>query len=625
MAQSIRVLGDALINRIAAGEVVERPASVVKELVENSLDAGSSRVLVRVESGGRRSIRVEDDGCGMDRDDAILCLERHATSKLRRLDDLESIATMGFRGEALSSIAAVSVFTLQTATSDGAGTEVRVRGGKIESVRDVGSPRGTAIQADRLFFNVPARRKFLRTESTELGHVARWVTRYALANPQVRFELHSGERSLIHAARADDRGMRLAQLYGESWVGRLLPFALDQPGLRVEGFAGRPADAVPRRDTQHLFVNGRAVQDRVLLHAVRDAYGNTTPSGRFPAVFLFLDIDPQTVDVNVHPQKTEVRFSDGRRVHAAVRDAIAAAHDHSRVVPNLDELTGPRTPRLQEVREATLGYLGRGEAGRREPRRPIVPPRLSGPRGVEEGLPLAGEATPAGAEIPPPQGEAGASATAQTAPASAAASEATRPLSEDLASPVVPLAQYRQSYIVAHDEAGLLIVDQHAAHERVLFERFLEAAEKDRVDVQQLLFPLTLDLAPEEAVLVEGEREELRRLGFHVEPFGGNTIRLDAVPAVTASLDPEAVFRELIGEAAQARSTVSSVAELRRKLVTTAACKAAVKFNDALNLASMQALLDDLFRCNSPSTCPHGRPLLFRLTDRELERVFGRA
>jgi DNA mismatch repair protein MutL len=561
----IRVLPDRMINRIAAGEVVERPASVLKELVENSIDSGARSIEIQLRGGGKRLIRVIDDGCGMDRDDALLALERHATSKLSQPQDLEAIATLGFRGEAISSIAAVSRFVLKTALENGVGTEIEVQGGKILVVSEAGLPRGTSIDVERLFFNVPARRKFLRTDGTELSHCVKLVTHYALAHAGIRFRLRQDDRQLINVEPREERLERISALYGSSFVEKLAPFGRSLGGLCVSGFAGRPADALPRRDRQHFFVNGRVVQDRVLSHAVAAAYSNTMPRGRFPALFLFVELDPELVDVNVHPRKSEVRFRHSAPVHDAVRDALAAALSHEAVVPQLSDLRpAAASPYAPGVARALSSFLGTAEPAARPP-------------------------------------------TAET-----------------LEQRATPVAQYKDSYIIAQDHQGLVIVDQHAAHERVLFERYLAEAERNDVEVQKLLFPVTVELAAHEYLLVEREADELRRLGFLLEPFGGNTVRMDGVPALAADLDPESLLRELLGEAWRARSAAIDVDALRRRLVTTAACQAAIKVNQTLNRASMQGLLDDLFETVSPSTCPHGRPLLFRLTLAELERAFDR-
>ncbi len=601
----IHVLDDHLINRIAAGEVVERPASVVKELVENSLDAGARSIEIVAEAGGKRAIHVRDDGSGMDRDDALLALERHATSKLRRPEDLETIATLGFRGEALPSIAAVSRFLLRTAPHDGEGTEVEVRAGKIVAVRELGLPRGTTIAVERLFANVPARCKFLRADSTELAHITRVVTHYALAHPDVRFRLEHAGRRLIEAPPAGRLEERIAQLKGPAFVGALLPVELGRGAVQVHGLAGRPAESLPRRTAQHLFVNGRLVQDRVLTHAIHQAYGNTMPSGRYPAVILFVDLDPALVDVNVHPQKTEVRFRRGGEVHDVVRDAIAGALSVAGAIPTLSELRPGALPggRPSAAGEAAARYLELHEP------RPVATGAASGGSSHRASPAVHGE---------PPRAAAGAEAAA------ADGSSLLREMEQGSGATARALAQYRDSYILAQDERGLLIVDQHAAQERVLFERFLADADRDRVEVQRLMFPQTVELAADERVVLEQEADEFRRLGFSFEPFGGDTVRLDAVPALVKELDPAVLLRELLGEAGRSRSARSAVESLRYRLVTTAACKAAIKINHPLNPTGMQRLLDDLAATGNPTTCPHGRPLVFRLTLEEIERAFHR-
>jgi DNA mismatch repair protein MutL len=527
----------------------------------------------------------------MDRDDAVLAVERHATSKLAAAEDLEAVATLGFRGEALSSIASVSRFRLSTGTESGSGTEVEVDGGRIRSVREVGHPRGTTVRVDRLFFNVPARRKFLRADATELSHALRWFTRYALAFPDRGFLLLHGDRRRVECSPAGGRLERIAQLHGPELAEKLLPFEWSAEGLTVRGFAGRPVDALPRRDGQYLFVNGRAVQDRLLSHAVMQAYGNTVPPGRYPQLFLFLELDNRGLDVNVHPQKTEVRFRQSGRVHDSVRATLVEALSQAGAVPTLSQLRPERSAHADAVRDATLRYLESHESA------------PSGPRRADPGGVRGGERASA-----PPAARGTALHDGGARPGRGAAA----------------LAQFLESYIVAQDEGGLVLVDQHAAQERVLFERYLAEAEENRVEVQQLLFPLALELSPSDAVLVEREQEELRRLGFRVRPFGENTVRLDAVPSVASHVDPEALFRELIGAAGKARAAVAEIGSLRERLVTTAACRAAIKIRHSLTVRAMQALLNDLFATRNPTTCPHGRPVMFRLSLEEIERAFRR-
>jgi DNA mismatch repair protein MutL len=578
----IRVLDDHLVNRIAAGEVIERPASIVKELVENSLDAGAGRIEVRVEDGGRRRIVVSDDGHGMERDDALLALERHATSKLRAFEDLDAIATLGFRGEALPSIAAISRFVLRSAARDGYATEVEVRAGRIGAVREQAGPRGTTVEVGGIFFNVPARRKFLKAAATELAHVVRTVSHYALAHPSIGFLLDHDGRKLIDAPKAGDRSERIAQIHGSEFARKLMPFANEHDGIRVSGFAGRPVDAGTRRDAQHVFVNGRLVQDRVLGHAIAAAFGNTVARGLYPAVIVFVELDPSRVDVNVHPQKTEVRFERSSSVHEAVKMAVASALSHETAVPSLAELRGP---------------VGADDA------RALVAAALTRYADVAE---------PAGSSY----------RTRDDAPARSLLDDESPAV--DPGRRAVPLAQYKDSYIVAKDRDGLLIVDQHVAHERVLFERYLAEAERGEVHVQRLLFPRTLELPADEVVVLESEAGEFARLGFILEPFGGNAVKLDGVPAFAKDVPPDRLVRELLGEAARTRSAASGVADLRRRLVTSASCQAAIKVNYPLTHEGMQRLLDDLFLTENPTTCPHGRPIIFRLPLEEIERAFRR-
>ena len=576
----IRVLDDALINRIAAGEVVERPASVVKELVENALDAGARDIRISLEGGGKRRLRVEDDGSGMDRDDCLLALERHATSKIDRDTGLVGIRSYGFRGEALPSIAAVSRFLMRSATVDGEGTEVEIRGGRWGGVREVAAPRGTAIEVAALFFNVPARRKFLRSDATELQHVVRAVGSAALAHPATRFRLSHEGKSILDLEPANDAVSRAPDVLGGETGRSLVPFVRERPGIVVRGLAGRPVDASQRRDPFRFLVNGRPVQDRTLSHAVAEAYGNTVPRGRTPRIVVLIELDPEAVDVNVHPQKTEVRFARPREVHDAVRDAVSEALSLEGAVPALGDLL----PSFQDQ-----------------------------PPSIVDAWPARAPGTVAVAE--PPAGPL-PSTNADALPA-------TPPRLDD-GLRVEAIAQHRESYIVAVDARGLVLVDQHVAHERVLFERYLREAEEDRVVVQSLLFPALVDLSPEEALSIEEEADELRRLGFRLEAFGERTVRIDGVPTVAAGMDPASLLRDLLGDASSARSAKAGSEALRHRLVTTAACKAAIKIHHRLSRESMQRLLDDLFRTANPTTCPHGRPILFRLEDEAIERAFRR-
>jgi DNA mismatch repair protein MutL len=598
----IQHLSDEVIDRIAAGEVVERPSSVVKELPENSLDAGAHRVFVQLVNGGKNRIVVDDDGRGMNPADAKRAVERHATSKLTQVEDLDQIATFGFRGEALSSIAAVSIFRLTTAEREAPGWTLSIRGGSIEDEAECAPSPGTRIEVDRLFFNVPARRKFLRADATELAHVVKLITRAALARPDVHFKLEHGAQTLLDVPVVETPLERLEQLLGRDRARRMLPFELESDGLRVHGFAGRPVEGQPRRDSQHLYVNGRVVQDRVLLHSVRAAYGETMPKGRHPAMVLFVEIDPAEVDVNVHPQKTEVRFQNSRQVHETVRQGIRSALGHDAAVPTYselrpgDELSAGSSPDRGNLEHSTANDSS------------WIP--VSGP--LERPQPLS------------PDNTSATSNPYETA-------EPPKPTRSWLdeqggseASVAMALGQFRESYIVAQDQQGLLLVDQHAAHERVLFERYLEDANNDVVERQSLMFPITLDFSADEFALLQSEIDEFRRIGFSMEPFGGFSIRLTEIPAVAGGVEPEELIRELLGDAADAKSATQDNMAIRRKLITTAACHAAIKVHYPLKRPTMQRLLDDLFRVENPTTCPHGRPALFRLTQDDIERAFRR-
>ena len=587
----IQRLPEHVIDRIAAGEVVERPSSVVKELLENSLDAAARDIRVQLKNGGKSSIVVDDDGQGMTSEEARLALARHATSKLQSADDLEHITTFGFRGEALSSIAAVSVFQLRTQCEGFAGTELNLRGGELESEREVAGARGTRIQIDRLFFNVPARRKFLRADATELAHIVRLITRAALVTPETRFRLEHAGQTLLDTPPAADHAERLAQIFGRERAQRMIRFELESDGLRVHGFAGRPVDGLPRRDSQHVFVNNRIVTDRVLQHAINAAYGETMPRGRYPALVLFLDADPEIVDVNVHPQKSEVRFSASQQVHETTRQAIRSALQGVAVIPELSDLrpdpAGVASP-PGGIGDATLAYLQRNR-----------------------------------------ETSSGASTWATAEPGSSPIARPATPLIDrarlqDDDSAAMPLGQYLESYIVAQDRKGILLVDQHAAHERVLFEKYLADAEGDAVETQTLMFPQTIELSPDEQAWLLSELDEFQRLGFRIEPFGGTTIRVRAIPAIAGGSEPADLIRELLGQAAAATNATRDTRDLRRRLITTAACHAAIKVNYPLSRPAMQRLLDDLFRVENPSTCPHGRPALFRLSLDEIERAFRR-
>ena len=574
----IRILDERTANQIAAGEVVERPASVVKELVENALDAGATEIRIRVSRGGVEEIRVLDDGEGMDSGDLLLAVERHATSKLTRLDGLSSLGTLGFRGEALPSIASVSLMTLESCPgASGEGHRLRVEGGSVLPPESVGHPRGTTVTVRSLFFNAPARRKFLRAASTETGHVADVVSRIALAHFDRRFLLEADGKTLVDAPPAAHRGERVRQIFGAGTADALIRFERQAGPYRVSGFASRPDFTRSSTRDQWLFVNGRAVRDRGILHAIAGAYHTLLPRGRHPFVLIFLEVPADRVDVNVHPAKWEVRLADSGAIHEMVRHAIRSALEEERPLARLEGLVPAPVPAV-----ATSG------AGRRETQ------SLSG--------------------APSESWEFSAGTPGATTLFDAAGGG---PRS------LVPLGQYRESYILASDEEGLVIVDQHAAHERVLYEQILREAEERSARRQALLFPLTLEMDPARSRCLEEGREDLERLGFLLEPFGPKTFLVREVPALLGNADPAALLRDLADDF-EGTAGARSLEKVRDRLAATTACHAAVKVDFPLTPEKMSYLLQELFRTSSPMTCPHGRPVLLRLSHRELEKSFHR-
>jgi DNA mismatch repair protein MutL len=578
---SVERLPDDLVNKIAAGEVVERPASVVKELVENALDAGARSVHVEIEEGGVRLVRVRDDGHGMSRPDAEMALERHATSKLHVFEDLQSIATHGFRGEALPSIAAVSDLVLRTrAEGSPAGTEVAVAHGRRQRVVDAGHPRGTTVEVRDLFGAVPARRKFLRAASTEAAHVAEALTQLALARPGTGFSLKSGGRTLLETPPVDGLAARLFQLFGAKLLEDLVPVEGGTEWATVRGFVSRPDRPRPARPNLRLFVNGRAVRDRALSKAVLEAYRSAGGSDRGFEAFLFVEVPPHVVDVNVHPAKTEVKFADARTVWTAVERAVRAALSEGvREAPRA-AVAGGVAARAGAAVTAFLEHVGR------EPQaRPLWERPVSGASLAAEGV---GPASPLEAPAP------------------------------------LVLGQHRLVYIVASDGDELLLVDQHTAHERVRFERLLDHASRHAVESQGLLAPLVVSLAPDLLPVLEAHGEALRELGYDVEPFGGGATRVRAVPAIFGTRDPGPALERLLRDLKEREAADWAVAGTRDRLAATLACHSAVRAGQPLNVEQMASIVRDVFRTTHPTLCPHGRPTMVRVPREELSRWFGR-
>ncbi len=643
----IRILPEAVANKIAAGEVVERPASVVKELLENSLDAGAGRVEITVEGGGKRLIRIVDDGQGMTHDDALLAFERHATSKIRTAEDLFEISTLGFRGEALPSIAAVSRLLLETRhASENAGTRVEIAGGKLRDVKEVAWPQGTSIEVRDLFHNTPARRKFLKSESTELGHIATLVTHYALAHPEKSFRLASLTNEILNVAPVESHRERLYQVMGGQTLEQLLEIAPverrvlgpalaeageaepfeNAPLVRVQGFVSRPDVQKLNRNNIYFFVNRRLVRDRLILHAITEAYRNILPSNVFPVALIFLELPPAEVDVNVHPSKIEVRFRHGSFMHDLVRDSIrqtllstrpVAAFPMSRSAPpaGLAVEAADVADKLAEEPPLMRGATAPPEPGRAWPRPGGRGFELSSPRPEPRAqrLPLDAALAPY-APVAPSAGPA-----FDLPGAGAAASLAPRELPVDLE----PLGQVQESFIVATNSEGLWIVDQHAAHERVLFDRHVRLRQERKVEVQRLLMPIILELKPEQQVTYQTIADELVANGFEVDPFGQRTVAIKTAPAEISADEVEKLMLEILDDVNQEGPSVS-LDVLRGRIAASISCHAAVKVNMALERSKMEWLLQALGRTDCPMTCPHGRPTVLRYGMKELMKAFKR-
>ncbi|HKF25280.1 MAG TPA: DNA mismatch repair endonuclease MutL [Candidatus Acidoferrum sp.] len=653
----IRILPEAVANKIAAGEVVERPASVVKELLENALDAGAQTVRIETESGGKRMIRVIDDGHGMTHDDALLAFERHATSKLKSADDLLAISTLGFRGEALPTIASVSRLLLESRDpSEVQGTRVEFANGKLVSVKPAGLPAGTTVSVADLFYSVPARRKFLKADSTELGHIALLVTHYALANPGKQFVLSTPTQTIIDCPPAEKLADRVYQLFGRQALGELVeipPFSASfreadsAPGLvpeaepstlTITGFTSRPEIQRSNNSGIYIFVNKRLVRDKLILHAIHEAYRNIHPHSISPATLVFLEMPYGEVDVNVHPKKIEVRFRRSQLVHDAVREAIRQAMVRARPIASFAAAaansTGEASPALwnrQSVYSAGPVAAPSAAVPPAEDRETASQPEpVAGAAGLDSSslpLPLLERRFPFGA------GRSFASATAPLA------SPAPSNWVKDLAGPMgdapaflphpdqiadlKPLGQVSASFIVAVNGQGLWIVDQHVAHERVLFEEHLAARRAGKIESQRMLLPMVVELSPRQIVTFEKISEELVANGFEVEPMGPKSFAIQAVPAGIVSSDAETLLTEILDGVEREDAAISFDA-LQSKIAASTACHAAIKVNMPLDQAKMEWLLAALARTDCPMSCPHGRPVVLRYSVREIERAFER-
>ena len=578
-----------LANQIAAGEVVERPASVIKELVENSIDAGARRIAISVELGGKKLIQVDDDGEGMTPEDARLAIERHATSKIRRADDLERIATLGFRGEALPSIASVSHFTLRSRVRGSeSGTEVRVNGGAVASVTEVGMPEGTSIGVADLFYNLPARRKFLKSDAAESAQVSRIVTQLALCYPEIGFTLTSAGRKVLQSPPVATLRDRLYQLYGDR--SDLIDIRRDGGEVKVFGFVAALAEQGPTRGPQNVFVNRRIVKDRTIAHAIIDAYSVASIKERSPEVHLFLEMPHDAVDVNVHPTKAEVRFRDQSYIHELIRRTLG------------DALGRGPAPELQL--EAPAGF-------------PVVPSTLPLPHAYPSTFPSRWTTAPigptSGMAIAPTSG----SAVAPTGEAPLA------PTGEGTIRPMTALGQFRDTFIIAIDDEGIAIIDQHVAHERVLFERITDRLTRGTLESQRLLVPMLVDVSPGGRQALTAHAADLERLGFEIEDFGGDSLRVTACPALLGREDCDAALRALADDL-EGLDRGAGVDAAIKRIAATTACHAAVKANYPLTHEKMAHILDELRRTAYSTICPHGRPVMLRITRREVEKNFQR-
>jgi len=634
----IRVLPDHLANQIAAGEVVDRPASALKELLENSFDAGADEIRVSLTAGGKRRIHVEDNGAGMDRDDCLMALERHATSKLTRAEDLFSIRTLGFRGEALPSIASVSRFTLESRTRESeVGVRVEVQGSKLTKVTEVSRPVGTAITVEGLFYNIPARKKFLRTTETELSWMVNLVTQYAVIHHDKRFTLEHNNSVLIDVTSVATLEERIYQLYGKKMLDRLVPVTHEVDWLKIRGLVSTPDVFKTSRAYQHLFVNGRLVKDRVLNHAISDAYVGFGEGKVHPIVFLFIELPSTEVDVNVHPAKTEIKLIHSGFVHKAVSDAIRKPlvarkvtipyrfregyHDHPSQQRPLDPWRRP------QEQQQTLP--GSGEAGAPLFAPPRVAPAPEPPTSPENSVdapqqrPLDGPVdTRSGGVV---DERSGAAVDTRSGEAVGPPSgQAETPLfQESPTSKPRIIGQFRDSYLLAEQEGDLLLIDQHVAHERILYDHIKAQLADGSLETQVLLVPETIDLTPQQATELSLLLPAIRQFGFDLDAFDGSSYVIREVPLFARDQDLETLVVELL-EQAQGRRHETTIEDLIDHFAATKACKAAIKINMHLTPEKMNHLVDTLWASSSPLFCPHGRPIILRFSNDEIEKNFHR-
>ncbi|MGA8764086.1 MAG: DNA mismatch repair endonuclease MutL [Candidatus Sulfotelmatobacter sp.] len=676
----IHVLPEHVANKIAAGEVVERPASVVKELLENALDAGATRIKISIEAGGKKLIQITDNGCGMVRDDAMLAFERHATSKIKDAEDLLSVATLGFRGEALPSIASVSRLRLETRAAEGAesesGTVIEINGGRMARVEEAGLPVGTSLTVRDLFFNTPARKKFLKAESTELSHIASLVTHYALAHPEKHFELHTATNAMLVAPPVAGYSERVYQVFGKETLDQLIAVAAVQPlervglpqpppwrkqeededdegwrdpsaplragsgatpgEMRIHGFVSKPEIQKLNRNSIFVFVNGRLIRDRTVQHGLTEAYRNIIPPTVFPVVLLFLELPTGEVDVNVHPSKTEVRFRQQTVMHDFVRDSVRAALMKARPAPQFTTeirahatASSSLTPGARDWEDSSGAVSATGPAAARafyDPapgggfalQAPSAPP-VSARFQFEGGI-----AVEANAAIPVARGlgTSGLRTIPDNGCAPALEVREEEPTLDALAT-LRPLGQIRNSFILAVNEDGLWIIDQHVAHERVLFERVLKQRAAQRVESQRLLMPIVLELFPAQQAVFAEIADELQHNGFEAEPFGARSVAVKVAPAGVDAAAVERMLHELLDQISREEQSLN-LEKIRARIAASIACHAAIKVNMPLEQNKMAWLLAELAKTEHPMSCPHGRPVVLRYSVKEIQQAFKR-
>jgi|KBSMisStaDraftv2_1062788.scaffolds.fasta_scaffold01695_7 DNA mismatch repair protein MutL len=660
----IHVLSENVANKIAAGEVVERPASVVKELLENSLDAGATRIKVQVAAGGKKLIQVTDNGCGMVRDDALLAFERHATSKIKNAEDLLSISTLGFRGEALPSIASVCRLRMETRDHEqDSGTVVEIAGGKISRVEEAGLAAGTSITIHDIFFNTPARKKFLKSESTEMSHIASLVTHYALAHPEKHFELHSATHAMLVAPPVNGFRERVYQVFGKSVLDQMISVAAEEPllhvglpqpppwrrkpeeeqdaptkdpgSLRLHGLVSKPEIQKLNRNSIYTFVNGRLLRDRLIQHALTEAYRNILPPTVFPVALLFLEMPFAEVDINVHPSKTEVRFRQQTVLHDFFRDSVRAALMKARPVPQfVTEIRAHPTsgPALRAGEQASSGeansawkafYSQATPSAYALPAQPQLQPVTAEHLHFAEAI-EAGN----GSVLTGPFPQQTSKGTIQSlGEDSCAPPLAEEPVREGDAVPSLsslkPLGQLRESFILAVNHEGLWIIDQHVAHERVLFEKVLKQRARQQVESQRLLMPIVIELTPAQQVMFREISDELQNNGFDAEPFGARSLAVKVAPAGVQGAQIEHMLYEILDQLSREQQ-VLNLDQVRGRIAASIACHAAIKVNMPLEQNKMEWLLGELAKTDCPMSCPHGRPVVLRYSMKDIQRAFKR-